>query len=64
MPISQRDKMRKLVKKYGDNDNTIIREYAAAEERGEVERERDQNNISPEEYAKRLLYDGRKKDWL
>ncbi len=64
MPISQTDKIRNSVKKYGDNDNTIIREYAAAEERGEVERERDQNNISPEEYAKRLLYDGRKKDWL
>lgn len=64
MPMSQRDKMRKLVKKYGDNDNIIIREYAAAEERGELERERDQNNTSPKEYAKRLLYDGREKHWF
>lgn len=64
MPMSQRDKMRELIKNFGNNDPAIIREYATAEERGEVERERNQNNTSPEEYAKRLLYDGRKKDWF
>jgi hypothetical protein len=64
MPTSQRDKMRELVKVYGNNESAIIKEYAAAEERGEVERERDVNNTPPEEYAKRLLYDGRKKKWF
>jgi hypothetical protein len=64
MPISQRNKMRELVEIYGNNDGAIIKEYAAAEGHGEVERERDLNNTPPEQYAKRLLYDGRKKKWF
>jgi hypothetical protein len=37
---AQRDYMRKLVRRFGPDEERVIREYAAAEERGEVERKR------------------------
>ncbi len=37
MSVSQRYKMRELVRRFGNNDSAIIREYGAAEMRGEIE---------------------------
>ena len=62
--MNQRDKMRELFHRYGDHDDILIREYAAAERRGEVVRKQNKNQLSPEEYAYWLLADGRKKGWI
>ena len=62
--VSQRDKMRELYKSIGNNEVDLIHEYAAAEQRGEVERKCNKSNHSPEEYATRLLADGLRKGWL
>jgi hypothetical protein len=63
-PSKQRDVMRKLWVKYGPDEDRVIREYAAAEQRGEVGRARNAYAISAEEYARRLLSDGLRKGWL
>ena len=62
--MNQRDKMRELFQRYGDNESILIQKYAEAEQRGEVKRKSDQNNVSPEEYAVRLLADARRKGWI
>jgi hypothetical protein len=56
--------MRKLWAIHGPDEDRTIREYAAAERRGEVGRARNTYDISPEEYARRLLADGLHKGWL
>ena len=64
-PMSQRDKMLEIYKRHkGNNDNAIIREYADAERSGKVKRKRNKYGLSAEDYAKRLLADGRDKGWL
>jgi len=62
--MKQRDKMRELFRRYGDREEVLIREYAAAERRGEVERTRNKYGLSPEGYASALLNDARKKGWI
>jgi hypothetical protein len=47
----------------GDEED-IVREYPAAERRGEVPRDFNELDLSPEDYARRLLYDGLKKGWI
>lgn len=61
---SQRDVMRELFRRHRGDEWAMIREYAAAERRGEVARERNDNGLEPEEYAWRLLEDARKKGWI
>jgi hypothetical protein len=61
---SQRNKMRELLAALGDNEPALIAAYADAERRGEVQRRSNDYGLSPEEYARRLLADGRKKGWL
>lgn len=61
---SQRDLMRELAQRFGSDTDRIISEYAAAEERGEVERERNAYGILPADYARRLWNDAVKKGWL
>lgn len=39
--------MRELAKRFGHNDGRVVREYAAAEERSEVERRRNSHGITP-----------------
>jgi hypothetical protein len=63
-PSKQRDVMRKLWAIHEPDEDRTIREYAAAERRGEVGRTRNTYDISPEEYARRLLADGLHKGWL
>lgn len=63
MPIKQRDKMRELCKLYPDQPDRIIKEYAVAEQSGEVVRLRNKSGLSPMEYAKALYLDKLKKGW-
>ena len=60
---SQRDYMRGLVRRFGVNEERVVREYAAAEERGEVERKSNSHRISAEQYARALWKDAVKKGW-
>lgn len=62
--ISQRDYMRELVKRFGPDEERVVREYAAAEERGEVERKSDSHRITAEQYARALWNDAIKKGWI
>ena len=42
----------------------MVAAYARAEAAGEVQRKRNENGLTPEEYAKRLFRDGERKGWL
>jgi hypothetical protein len=61
---SQRDYMRELVRRFGVNAEHVVREYAAAEERGEVERRSNSHRITAEQYARALWNDAVKKGWI
>ncbi|MBI9050019.1 MAG: hypothetical protein JEZ00_11400 [Anaerolineaceae bacterium] len=62
--MNQRDKMRELFSRFGNQPEILIREYAAAERRGEVKRKNNLNGMPPEDYAYYLLADARNKGWL
>jgi hypothetical protein len=61
---TQRDKMRELVQRFGRDEDRVVREYAAAERRGDVQRTRNVSGLTPEEYARALWADAMKKGWL
>lgn len=61
---SQRDVMRAIWAQLGPNERLVVEAYASAERRGEVARASNPTNLSPEEYARRLLHDGVKRGWL
>ena len=61
---TQRDVMRNLHRRFGDDHDMIVAAYAAAERRGEVTRASNLRHMEPEEYAERLYRDGVKKGWL
>lgn len=61
---SQRDFMRELVKRFGVDKERIVREYAEAERRGEVERKSNSHGYTPEHYARALWNDAVKKGWI
>lgn len=61
---SQRDVMRAIFHVHGHDADRVVREYAAAERRGEVARKSNQADISAEDYARALLNDGERKGWL
>lgn len=63
-PARQRDVMRRLYAIHGPDEERVIREYAAAERRGEARRSSNTHDLTPEEYARALLLDGQKKGWL
>jgi hypothetical protein len=60
----QRDTLRRLVERFGMNEEKVVKEYAAAERRGEVKRSRNKNNLEPEGYARALWRDARGKGWI
>jgi hypothetical protein len=62
--LNQRDKLRELFRKHGADPETLAREYAAAEHRGDVVRRRTLSRIAPDEYARRLVADAAKKGWI
>jgi len=64
-PMSQRNIMRQIYRRHrGRDDDAIISEYANAERQGLVQRINNEHNLSPEDYARRLLADGRRRGWL
>ncbi|MCA1567915.1 MAG: hypothetical protein LC803_20160 [Acidobacteria bacterium] len=62
--LSQREFMRELVRRFGINEEHVVREYAAAEERGELERKSNSHGITAEQYARALWSDAVKKGWI
>ena len=62
--MKQRDKMRELVARLGDREDALIAAYATAERRGEVTRSSNDYSLSPEDYARALLSDARRKGWI
>lgn len=56
--------MRALVARFGPVEERIVREYAAAEERGEVVRKSNSHGLSAEQYARALWNDAVKKGWI
>ncbi len=61
---SQRDLMRFLVGKLGHNQDSVCREYAAADRQGLVPRNSNRHGLSAEQYAHRLYADGIRNGWL
>lgn len=61
---SQRDVMIRIFVASGRDPERAVREYAAAERRGDVRRKSNKNGVSAEDYARALLADGQKKGWL
>ncbi len=62
--MKQRDMMRILVAKHGRNEDVVCTEYAMAEERGDVERRRNEHRVTGGDYAHALWGDGITKGWL
>ena len=56
--------MRELVRRFGPDEERVVLEYAAAEERGDVERKRNSHGMTPEQYARALWNDAVKKGWI
>jgi hypothetical protein len=56
--------MRRIYQENNRNESATVRAYAAAEERGEVDRESNRHGIDSVTYAKALLADGPRKGWL
>jgi hypothetical protein len=56
--------MRELVRRFGPDEERVVREYAAAEERGEVGRRSNSHRITAEQYARALWNDAVKKGWV
>jgi hypothetical protein len=61
---SQRDFMKRLVRQFGRNEEIVVAEYARAEEKGLVLREKNTWNISALAYARALWRDGVRRGWL
>lgn len=55
-----RDFVRQLFAEYGDNDEDIIQAYVVGEWNGIVRRSRNIRRMTPEEYGRRLLRDGKR----
>jgi len=62
--MMQREYMRTLYRKYGNDKRRIVQEYAAAEIQGKVARYSNRGNRSGDQYAKELYRDGVKRGWL
>lgn len=61
---SQREVMQRLWARHGGDVPAVVRAWIEAVHTGEAERRSNERGQSDEEYAKRLIYDGRKKGWL
>ncbi len=56
--------MRRVWARCKPDEERAVREYAAAESRGEAERASNSHNWTAEQYARALLRDGQRKGWL
>jgi len=64
MAMTQRDMMRNLIAQCGRNEEQVCSAYAAAERRGDVERDSNEHGLTPEQYARALWQDGERKGWF
>jgi hypothetical protein len=64
MQVTQREMMRRLVRRFGHDRERVITAYAQAERKGEVRRKRNKHGLSPEGYAAALWADGVTKGWF
>ncbi len=62
--MKQRAKMCQLYSRFQDDTERIINEYAHAEERGEVVRQRNARGWDAQRYARALYNDGIRRSWL
>lgn len=62
--MRQRDFMKELYRRFGNDKAKVCAAYADAERKGEVSRKRGTNKNSPEQYASDLWSDGTRKGWL
>ena len=62
--MTQRDVMRDIWRRCRPDEEAAVREYAAREARGEVERTSNRYDLTSEQYARALLADGLRKRWL
>ena len=62
--FSQRDFMRLLYGRHRGHERGIVLDYAKGERDGWVDRWSEQDRLSPEEYARRLLRDGLAQGWM
>jgi hypothetical protein len=60
----QRDVMRRIWARCKPDEERAVREYAAAESRGEAVRASNSHDWTAEQYARALLRDGQRKGWL
>ena len=60
----QREFMRELYRRYQGDRAAVIQHYASAERDGIVDRKRNVNQWTPEQYAEVLFADGIAKRWL
>jgi hypothetical protein len=56
--------MRELVRRFGPDEGHVVREYAAAEGHGEVERKSNSHGVTAEQYAHALWNDAVKTGWV
>ncbi len=61
---AHRDAMRGYIKEFGPHKFAVCAAYAAAERRGEITRAGAEDRLLPEEYARALWRDGKRKGWL
>lgn len=61
---TQRDVLRDLVARFGMNEERVVKEYADAERRGEINRNRNEHDVSAEAYARALWRDAVRKGWI
>ena len=62
--MNQRDMMRALYRHFGDDEERLVAEYAAAEIRRDVARTSNTRGYTPMQYARALYQDGRRKGWI
>ena len=56
--------MRRLIQRYGHDRDRVVKAYAEAERRGEVQRKSNKYALRPDGYAAALYADGLKKGWF
>lgn len=56
--------MRELARRYGADEEPIVREYARAERDGEVGGGSNTHGLTPEQYARALWRDAVRRGWI
>ncbi len=62
--MRQREYMRRLYARFGDEPDILIRRYADAERKGIVCRAKNTFDLTAEQYAAALYRDGKRKGWI